>query len=76
MYPAFKTTEQIFYLENHPLDLNGNLISESNTHLDRFIPWQPDPEACYYDAFFRSWKGFNPYIFPPFSLSGRVLAKI
>ena len=47
-----------------------------NSQLARFVSWKPDPEALFYDAFSRLWDAFTPYIFPPFSLLGRVLAKI
>ena len=47
-----------------------------NAQLPRFVSWKPDPDACLFNAFSVSWEKFIPYIFPPFSLLGKVLTKI
>ena len=41
-----------------------------------YASWKPDPGASAIDAFSISWAGKLCYIFPPFSLMGRVLRKI
>lgn len=42
-----------------------------------YVSWKPDSHATYIDAFSLDWNNFNcVYIFPPFSLWGRVLAKL
>lgn len=50
--------------------------SRLNRQLENYISWFPDPFAFTSDAFFISWSDFKPYIFPPFSLIGRVLQKL
>jgi hypothetical protein len=50
--------------------------SRLKTQLVRFVFWKPDPDAWFYNAFSQPWKGFIPYIFPPFSFLGKVLQKI
>jgi hypothetical protein len=50
--------------------------SRLNTQLVRFVSWKLDPDAWFYNAFSQPWKGFIPYIFPPFSLLGKVLQKV
>ena len=41
-----------------------------------FVSWFPDPGAWAVDAFSFHWREFKPYIFPPFSLLGRILTKL
>ncbi|XP_052694156.1 uncharacterized protein LOC128172399 isoform X2 [Crassostrea angulata] len=50
--------------------------SRLNRQLENYISWFPDPFAFTSDAFSISWSDFKPYIFPPFSLIGRVLQKL
>jgi hypothetical protein len=58
----------------HPdIDL---FASRLNKQLDNYVSWFPDPMAITSDAFFISWTKFKPYIFPPFSLTGRILQKL
>lgn len=38
--------------------------------------FEPDPHASYLDVFSLNWQDFTCYIFPPFSLIGKVLQKI
>ena len=47
-----------------------------NTQLKQFVSWKPDPDAWFYNAFSRPWSGLVPYVFPPFSLLGRILTTI
>lgn len=47
-----------------------------NRQLENHISWFPDPFAFTSDAFSVSCSDFEPYIFPPFSLIGRVLQKL
>ena len=41
-----------------------------------YVSWNPDPEAWKIDAFSFKWTNALFYIFPPFSLVGKVLRKI
>lgn len=50
--------------------------SRLNAQLDTYVSRRPDPFAKFVDAFSLNWKSFNCYLFPPFSLVGRVLQKI
>ena len=51
--------------------------SRLNFQLRKFVSWKPDPLACHVDAFTLSWgDGRLYYVFPPFSLLGRVLRKV
>ena len=40
------------------------------------MSWHPDPNAFAVDAFSISWTSEKFYIFPPFSIIGRVMKKI
>jgi hypothetical protein len=44
--------------------------------LPKYVSWSFDPRAIFTDAFTISWSEFKPYIFPPFSLIGKVMLKI
>ena len=49
----------------------------ANRKVDKFVSWKPDPCSVNVDAFSLDWNDFTSiYIFPPFSLLGRVLAKL
>lgn len=50
--------------------------SRTNTKLEKFCSWRPDPEAWKLDAFSFDWKSEFFFIFPPFRLVGRVWRKI
>ena len=50
--------------------------SRLNFQTKVYVSWSPDPGAWAVDAFSFCWKDFKPYIFPPFSLLGRVLLKL
>ena len=41
----------------------------------KYISWQPDPHAWMVDAFQINWTHLKFYVFSPFALVGRVLAK-
>jgi hypothetical protein len=45
-------------------------------HLPKYVSWSFDPHAIFTDTFTISWSEFKPYIFPPFSLIGKVMLKI
>ena len=47
-----------------------------NKQLESYISWFPDPYALTSDAFSIDWSKLKPYIFPPFSLVGRILQKL
>ena len=50
--------------------------SRINKQLENYISWFPDPYALTSDASSIDWSKFKPYIFPPFSLVGRILQKL
>ena len=41
-----------------------------------YVSVKPDPNAFAVDAFTQNWNDIKGYAFPPFSLIGRILAKI
>lgn len=50
--------------------------SRINHQLPRYVSWHPDPNAIAIDAFSFKWNSGKYYIFPPFSIIGRVVNKI
>ena len=58
---------------NPTLDLFASRI---NYQIDRYTLWKPDPKALAIDSFSIKWNTEFYYIFPPFSLLGKVTAKI
>lgn len=50
--------------------------SRLNKQLDVFVSWLPEPGSFGSDALSMQWNDFQPYIFPPFSLVGKVINKI
>lgn len=50
--------------------------SRLNNQLPSFVSWSYDPKAKFTDAFSFSWSNLRPYIFPPFSLIGKIISKI
>lgn len=50
--------------------------SRLNKQLDVYMSWFPSPGASGCDAFTVDWGLYQPYIFPPFNLIGRVINKI
>ena len=50
--------------------------SRINRQLKRFVPWHPQPEAMAVNDFSLTWNNNYFYMFPPFCLVGRVLAKV
>ena len=42
----------------------------------KFVPYKPEPGAWAADAFSLNWHSLQFYAFPPFSIIGKVLAKI
>ncbi len=50
--------------------------SRLNNQLPRYVSWGPDPKAVAIDAMSLYWSENDYYLFPPFSLLGRVLAKL
>ena len=41
-----------------------------------YMAWRPDPYSQATDALQQKWSHLSPYAFPPFSLVGRVVAKV
>ena len=52
------------------------LASRINHQIDKYISWKPDPKTLASDAFSIKRNTEFCYIFPPFSLLGKVTAKI
>ena len=50
--------------------------SRLNYQVGRYVSWKPDPGAWAVDAFSVVWSCLKPYLFPPFSLLGKVLQKL
>ena len=50
--------------------------SRNNNKLSRYVSRRPDPEAYAIDAFSLTWANDVFYMFPPFSLIGRILQKV
>ena len=50
--------------------------SHLNSKCLKYASYKPDPDAYYLNAIFLCWLNLNSYIFPPFSIVGRVLAKL
>jgi len=50
--------------------------SRLNKQIDVFVSWFPEPGAVFADAFHMSWHTVIPYIFPPFSLMGKIINKL
>ena len=50
--------------------------SRTNYKIKKFVSRRPDPEAYAIDAFTMSWTNEVFYMFPPFSLIGRILQKV
>lgn len=50
--------------------------SRLNYQVPVFASWLFDPLASFTDAFTISWSAMRPYIFPPFSLIGKIIDKI
>ena len=50
--------------------------SRLNFQIKPFVSWKADPEATAINAFTISWSETFSYIFPPFSLLGKVLQKL
>ena len=47
-----------------------------NTKCTKYASHKPEPDAYYVNIFSLCWLNLNFYIFPPFSIVGRVLAKL
>ena len=47
-----------------------------NTKCSKYASCKPDPDACHVNAFSMCWLNLNSYTFLPFSIVGRMLAKI
>ena len=69
--PIFERICNQFFLPD--LDL---FASRLNKQVERFVSWYPEPGCFMTDAFSFSWHEYSPYIFPPFSLIGRVVNKV
>ena len=50
--------------------------SRINFQIEKYVAWMPDGQAEFIDAFSQDWSNIFAYIFPPFSLIGRVIAKV
>ena len=50
--------------------------SRLNCQIHPFVSWKPEPGAWAIDAFSISWTDLKFYAFLPFSILGRVLAKV
>ena len=53
----------------------GLFASRLNTKCTKYASYKPDLDAYHVNAFSLCWLDLDSYIFPPFSIVGRVLAK-
>ena len=68
---VFLRVTDVFFEPN--LDL---FASRLNHQTAAYVSWKPDPGAKAIDAFSLDWHNLRAYMFPPFSLLGKVLAKL
>ena len=59
--------------EKPDIDLFASRIRRQ---LKRYVSWYPEPEVMAFNAFSLTWNNNYFYMFPLFSLEGRVLAKV
>ncbi|MCG7879447.1 MAG: reverse transcriptase domain-containing protein [Candidatus Thiodiazotropha endolucinida] len=50
--------------------------SRLNNQVELFVTWFPEPGSFHSNAFSMSWHEYKPYLFPPFSLIGKVVNKV
>ena len=67
----FRHITNVFGMPN--VDL---FASRVNKQINKYVSWKPEPEAFAVDAFTINWNNCYPYIFPPFRILGKVIAKI
>ena len=60
----------------HPEMSVDLFASRTNHKIARYVSRRPDPEAYAIDAFTMTWSNEVFYMFPPFSLIGRILQKV
>ena len=68
-----RVAKPLFDQFGKPEDL---FASHLNSKCSKYASYKPDPDAYHVNAFFMCWLNLNAYIFPPFSIVGRVLAKL
>ena len=66
----FAKIAQIYKLDNR--DTIDMFASRLNYQLPKYVSYLPDPHAIAVDAFSVTWNSIV-YLFPPFSVIGRVL---
>ena len=54
----------------------GLFASRLNYQLPKYMSWHPDPGSCAADSLHHFWRNLYGYAFPPFCLTGKVLAKV
>ena len=69
--PTFLKLAQLFRCPS--MDL---FASRLNKKLNRYVSWTPDPFCIEVDAFYFDLSAEFPYIYPPFNLLNRCLAKL
>ena len=68
---SFLSVTQLFYFPE--IDL---FASRLNHVVPKFVSYKPEPGAWATDTFSLNWHSLQFYAFPPFSIIGKVLAKI
>ena len=58
---------------NPSIDLFATCL---NAKLSLYCSLVPDPQAVFEDAFHHPWDDLDLYVFPPFALVGRVIARV
>ena len=70
-------TDMQFILDSLSFQPDIDLFaSHLNFQIKSFCSFRPDPEAMHVNAFTLNWKSWKPYVFAPFNLLDRCLAKI
>jgi hypothetical protein len=68
-----------YFKQNYEWMLNPCIYlfaTRLNTQIEKFVSWEPDPEAWAIDAFALDWSKLQFYAFHPFSLLTRCLQKV
>ena len=74
----WKLNPEIFKKAQKQLQFTPNLdcfAIRINTHIDRYVSYEPDLYAFLIDAFTVNWQLYNYYLFPPFSIIAECFAR-
>lgn len=75
----WKLDSRIFHAMLNDLGVSPDIdlfASRLNFQIQKYVSWQPDPDAICSDAFSLTWSDFSVYLFPPFCLINRCVQKV